>query len=188
MNPDNDHNPSVTIEWRLKDSNELTACCVDLINPLTLGVPTIAPGTCGWSNQGLHAQGQIGGVNWLKAITSSILPIGKSIDDYEVKTDKKGNTVGKDKFKRVFKSYDLVKMKADITTRFAELKKEGGAVAAVIATIANGIVNAAAAALAQAKFTSTLELRAAMFTAGFSGSFQIADVIKKLTAALPKKK
>jgi len=180
--PGNNGNPSLGIEWRLKDSNELTSCCVDILNPLKSFVPTIAPGTCGWSNQGLHAQGQIGGVNYVKALASIFLPLGKGIDDYIIK----GKTKKIGPF--TYKAYDFAAMKADGLKHFKEMGAEGGKPAAFVATLLNGVVNAALTALKDAKFTTTLELRAAIFTAGFTGSFQIADALKLMQAAVAKKK
>lgn len=183
----NDGNPSLQLEWRLKDSNELTSCCVDLVNPLSLGIPTIAPGTCGWSNQGLHAQAQVGGINWLTALLSAALPLGKTIDSY-AKKDKAGKlikkAIGTGKFATQITDFDTAAMKTDIQARFKALKDEGGSGAAAVATLINGVANAALTALKQATFTTTLEIRAAIFTAGFSGQFKIADI---LTAIVAKK-
>lgn len=187
--PGNDGNPSLQIEWRMKDSNELTSCCIDILNPLTSFVPAIAPGTCGWSNQGLHAQGQIGGVNYVKAIASLFLPIGKSIDDYIVKDGAgkpKTKTVGHKPFDMEYKVYDFAAMKKAGLDHFKEMGAEGGVVSAFVATLINGVVNAAVTALKDAKFTTTVELRALIFTAGFTGSFQIKDAIALLKKAVKK--
>ena len=132
--------------------------------------------------QGLHAQGQIGGVNYVTALASIFLPLGKGIEDYVIK----GKTKQIGPFK--YKAYNFPAMKADALQHFKEMGAEGGKAAAFVATLINGIVNSALTALKDAKFTTTLELRAAIFTAGFTGSFQIADALKLMQAAVAKKK
>ena len=117
-------------------------------------------------------------------------------------------TVGKDPFNMEYTVYDFEAMKAAGLAHFKEMGAEGGyspltshltgfitphhshphsgVVSAFVATLINGVVNAAVTALKDAKFTTTLELRALIFTAGFTGSFKIKDAINMLKEAVKK--
>jgi len=80
--------PSLTVEWRAKDANEISAVCVDVVAPLK-GIPPAPPaigmGTCGWSNQGLHLQGQLGGIDYGKALFSFLMTKPLSCDEFKNK-------------------------------------------------------------------------------------------------------
>ena len=87
----NKQKPSLAFEWRQKDANTLTSLCVDVLALPHKGCKAgacpglttpvcVNRGTCGMANQGLHIQGQLGDINYLKALSAMILPAPKTLD------------------------------------------------------------------------------------------------------------
>lgn len=173
---DNGGRPVFELEWRAKDANTLTSCCWDILPPSvkTGGLP--APGTCGWSNQGLHAQLQLGNLDYMGAIFSCILP-------------KDACDIKKPPYK-VKGKFDIKAIKAGIQKNFdmkAAAKawpKKGGKLA--VAKMAAGktietIKKAVGMALKTSTLTLRLEIRVLLFTVGIQNKLETGCWICKLS-------
>lgn len=168
---DNGDRPVFELEWRAKDANALTSCCWDLV---PAGVP--APGTCGFTNQGLHAQLQLGDIDYMKAIFGAILPT----DQCDI--TKAPYKVGGKYVPAAFK--EGIKKNFDITKAAKAAPKRGGKLAA--ATMAAGktfdtIKKALGTALKSATCTLRLEFRVALFTVGIQNKLETGCWICKLS-------
>jgi hypothetical protein len=169
---DNGGRPVFELEWRAKDANQLTSCCWDLVP----AKPVPAPGTCGFTNQGLHAQLQLGNIDYLKAIFGAILP-SDACDISKAPYKKSGKY-------DVAAIKDGIKKNFDITKAAKAAPKRGGKLAA--AKMAAGktidtIKKALGTALKSATCTLRLELRVALFTVGIQNKLETGCWICKLS-------
>lgn len=163
--------PVFELEWKPKDANKFTSCCWDIVPP----APAPVLGTCGVTNQGLHAQFQLGGVDYLKAIFEAILP-----------ADKKDVTAAPYKVGGKFVPKAI---KDGIATNFVLTKaakvapKCGQKLAA--ATMAAGktidtIKKAFGTALKSSTCTLRVEFRATIFTVGIENKLETGCWLCKL--------
>lgn len=169
--------PVIEIEWRLKDGNSLTSCCLDIVGPLPPPkvYPSIAGGTCGFSNQGLHAQLQLGNVNLLKLIFGVILPEGKN-DVQKAPYKVKGKFVISEIKKGVATNFD-------ITAAAKAVPKYGGKFAAAKMQAGKSLVkfaNALMQALKSSTLTLRLEFRFFAFTVGVENKMEVGCNFCKL--------
>lgn len=163
--------PVFELEWKPKDANKFTSCCWNILPP----APAPVPGTCSFKDQGLHAQFQLGGVEYLKAIASAILPADKC--DINAAPYKVGGKYVPAEIKKG------VATNFDITKAAKVAPKAGGKLAA--ATMAAGktietIKKALGIALKTSTCTLRLEFRATFFTVGIENKLETGCWICKL--------
>lgn len=169
---DNGGRPVFELEWRAKDANTLTSCCWDIVPPK----PFPVRGTCGWLNQGLHAQLQLGDIDYMKAIFGAILP--KDACDISKEPYKKGGKYVPAAFKAgIAKNFD-------IKAAAKAAPKRGGKLAAakmLAGKTFDTIKKAVGTALKSSTCTLRLEFRVLLFTVGIQNKLETGCWICKLS-------